>query len=226
MFEPVGAAAALVLLLPVLIIVAIAITALARRSPLIRHTRVGWRGKTLALWKFRTMWGAGEAVYFDPTVKSADDPRVTSRFAAWCRRRSIDELPQLLHVLRGEMSFVGPRPITRLEIDRFYGDCAEEILSVRPGLTGLWQLMGRNRLSYAKRRKLDLMFVRRASAGLYFSICVCQLDLAPFDTLIWPHLVFARFFPFLALTEGARRATGVRAKTDRRDPSAADAGIA
>jgi exopolysaccharide production protein ExoY len=170
MFEPVAAAVALVLLLPVLIIVATAITALARRSPLIRHTRVGWRGKTLALWKFRTMWGAGEAVYFDPTVKSADDPRVTSRFAAWCRRRSIDELPQLLHVVRGEMSLVGPRPITRLELDRFYGDCAEEILSVRPGLTGLWQLMGRNRLSYAKRRKLDLMFVRRASAGLYFAI--------------------------------------------------------
>jgi lipopolysaccharide/colanic/teichoic acid biosynthesis glycosyltransferase len=170
MFEPAAAAVALVVLLPLLIVVAAAITVLARRSPLIRHTRVGWRGETLAVWKFRTMWGAGEVVNCDPTVKLADDPRITSRFAAWCRRRSIDELPQLFHVVRRQMSFVGPRPITRLEIDTFYGDCAEELLSVRPGLTGLWQVMGRNRLSYANRRKLDLLFVRRASAGLYFSI--------------------------------------------------------
>lgn len=170
LFEPVAAAVALVLLLPVLIVVAAAITALARRSPLIRHTRVGWRGETLAMLKFRTMWGAGDSVDCDPTVKSANDPRITSRFAAWCRRTSIDELPQLFHVVRGEMSFVGPRPITRLEVDKFYGDCAEELLSLRPGLTGLWQLMGRNRLSYATRRELDLLFVRRASAGLYFSI--------------------------------------------------------
>jgi lipopolysaccharide/colanic/teichoic acid biosynthesis glycosyltransferase len=170
MFEPLAAALVLVLLLPVLIVVAATITALARRSPLIRHTRVGWRGETLAMLKFRTMWGAGELVDFDPTVKSADDPRITSRFAAWCRRTSIDELPQLFHVLRGRMSFVGPRPITKLEIDKQYGDCAEELLSLRPGLTGLWQLMGRNHLSYATRRELDLLFVRHASAGLYFSI--------------------------------------------------------
>jgi exopolysaccharide production protein ExoY len=172
MFEPVAAAVALALLLPVLIVVAAAITALSRRSPLIRHTRVGWQGETLAMWKFRTMWGADEAVDCDPTIKLADDPRVTSRFAAWCRRTSVDELPQLFHVVRGQMSFVGPRPITRVEIDKFYGDCAAELLSLRPGLTGLWQLMGRNRLSYAKRRELDLLFVRRASAGLYFSILV------------------------------------------------------
>jgi exopolysaccharide production protein ExoY len=170
LFEPIAASVALVLLLPVLIMVAAAIAALARRSPLIRHTRVGWRGETLAMLKFRTMWGSGESVYCDPTVKSADDRRVTSRFAAWCRRTSIDELPQLFHVVRGQMSFVGPRPITRVEIDRFYGDCTEEFLSVRPGLTGLWQVVGRNRLTYAMRRELDLQFVRRSSARLYFSI--------------------------------------------------------
>jgi lipopolysaccharide/colanic/teichoic acid biosynthesis glycosyltransferase len=170
MFEPAAAAVALVLLSPVLIAVAAVIMSLSRRSPLIRHTRVGWRGETLTMWKFRTMWGASEAVHYDPTIKSADDPRITSRFAAWCRRMSIDELPQLFHVVRGQMSFVGPRPITRVEIDTFYGDCAAELLSLRPGLTGLWQLLGRSRLSYAKRRKLDLLFVRRASAGLYFSI--------------------------------------------------------
>ncbi|HYZ83844.1 MAG TPA: sugar transferase [Bryobacteraceae bacterium] len=170
LFEPVAATVALALLLPLLMVVAAVITALSRRSPLIRHTRVGWRGETLRMWKFRTMWGAGEFIDCDPTIKSADDPRVTSRFAAWCRRTSIDELPQLFHVVQGQMSFVGPRPITRVEIDKFYGDCAAELLSLRPGLTGLWQLMGRNRLSYAQRRELDLLFVRRASARLYFSI--------------------------------------------------------
>src|SRR5882724_3407047 len=81
MFEPVAAAVALVLLLPVLMAVAAVITLLSRRFPLITHTRVGWRGDTLTMWKFRTMWGAGEAVHYDPTVKSADDPRITSRFA-------------------------------------------------------------------------------------------------------------------------------------------------
>ena len=170
MFEPVAAAAALALLLPVLVAVAAAITTLSRRSPLVRHTRVGWRGETFAVWKFRTMWGAAEVVDCDPTIKSADDPRVTSRFAAWCRRTSIDELPQLVHIMRGQMSFVGPRPITRVEIEKFYGDCAGELLSVRPGLTGLWQLLGRSHLSYAKRRELDLWFVKHASASLYFSI--------------------------------------------------------
>ena len=168
--EPVIAAMAILLLLPVLIVVALTIIVLSRRFPLIRHTRVGWRGETLKMWKFRTMWGGGHSVHCDPTRKSASDPRITSRFAAWCRRTSIDELPQLLHVMKGQMSLVGPRPITQMEIVRFYADCADELLSLRPGLTGLWQVMGRNRLTHARRRRLDLLLVRRASATLYFAI--------------------------------------------------------
>jgi lipopolysaccharide/colanic/teichoic acid biosynthesis glycosyltransferase len=103
-------------------------------------------------------------------MKSEDDPRVTSRFASWCRRYSLDELPQLYHIARGEMSFVGPRPITAAELASHYGDDAPEVLSVRPGLTGLWQSLGRNRLTYATRRRLDVWFVRHASPGLYFRI--------------------------------------------------------
>ena len=98
------------------------------------------------------------------------DPRVTSRFARWCRRHSLDELPQLFHVVRGEMSFVGPRPITRAELDYYYGAVAPEVLSARPGLAGLWQVRGRNHLTYAKRRRLDLFLVRRGTARLYLRI--------------------------------------------------------
>lgn len=110
-----------------------------------------------------------------PASKGSIDARVSSRFAAFCRRHSLDELPQLYHVIRGEMSFVGPRPITSEELNEHYGQAAYEVLSVRPGLTGLWQVMGRSKLSYAKRKRLDLLLVRRASRSLYFRILLCSV---------------------------------------------------
>jgi exopolysaccharide production protein ExoY len=178
--ERLAAAIALVLLSPLLLLLAIVIFVLSRRHPLIRHPRVGWRGQPLQVLKFRTMWDAGDRATrrfaienvsgYVPLSKNFADPRVSSRFAAFCRRHSLDELPQLYHVLRGEMSLVGPRPITREELDDHYGSSADEVLSVRPGLTGLWQVMGRSRLSYAERKRLDLLLVRRDSASLYFQI--------------------------------------------------------
>jgi lipopolysaccharide/colanic/teichoic acid biosynthesis glycosyltransferase len=160
--------------------IALAVAILSRRSPLVSHKRVGWRGAPLPMLKFRTMWKAGEPscgplVIEDvsdsvPTSKDAGDPRVTSRFAAFCRRFSLDELPQLYHVARGEMSFVGPRPITLAELETYYGDCADEVVSLRPGLTGLWQIGGRSHLSYEERTQLDLMLVRKFSPDVYFSI--------------------------------------------------------
>jgi exopolysaccharide production protein ExoY len=178
--ERLGAALALLVLSPLVAALAIAIIALSRRSPLVRHTRVGWRGAPLRMLKFRTMWGEGNPVapmcaiedVFGavPGSKSAGDARVTSSFASFCRRHSLDELPQLYHVVRGEMSLVGPRPITSAELRDHYGECAGEVLSVRPGLTGLWQIKGRSQLSYARRKRLDLIFVRRLSARLYFGI--------------------------------------------------------
>jgi lipopolysaccharide/colanic/teichoic acid biosynthesis glycosyltransferase len=160
--------------------VAAIIAILARRTPLVRHRRVGWHGADLRVLKFRTMWEPNQpwAPLFAiedvsntiPVAKNGEDDRITSRFAAWCRKHSIDELPQLYHVVRGEMSFVGPRPITRGELDEHYGSSAEAVLSLRPGLTGLWQLMGRSRLTYSKRKRLDLRLVRCASPGLYFRI--------------------------------------------------------
>lgn len=178
--EPCIAALALMVVAPALVVVAAIIAILARRTPLVRHRRVGWHGAELPVLKFRTMWEPNQpwAPLFAiedvsnaiPVAKNGEDDRITSRFAAWCRKHSIDELPQLYHVVRGEMSFVGPRPITRGELDEHYGSSAEAVLSLRPGLTGLWQLMGRSRLTYSKRKRLDLRLVRCASPGLYFRI--------------------------------------------------------
>jgi lipopolysaccharide/colanic/teichoic acid biosynthesis glycosyltransferase len=183
--ERILAALALVILAPILIVIAITILVLSRRNPLIRHNRVGWRGRPLAMLKFRTMWDPAKVPLIStkgrrfaiesvsgyvPISKLVVDDRVKSRFAAFCRRHSLDELPQLYHVVRGEMSLVGPRPITREEMHDYYGASSDEILSVRPGLTGLWQVRGRSRLSYERRRRLDLLLVRRASPDLYLAI--------------------------------------------------------
>jgi len=126
--------------------------------------------------KIRTMWDRSEPLVQHagswieyirsahvPILKGEHDPRVTSRLARFCRRFSLDELPQLIHVLSGSMRLVGPRPITRAEWDTYYGTLAVEVLSVSPGLTGLWQVVGRNRLTYAQRRRLDLFYARHRS---------------------------------------------------------------
>jgi exopolysaccharide production protein ExoY len=180
--ERVGSVALLMAAGPVVAGAALVVWALSGRSPLIAHRRVGWQGATLWMLKLRTMWegratdgrGSGWIEYLDddrgPELKHPDDSRVTSGFARFCRRHSIDELPQLWHVIRGEMSLVGPRPVTQSELERYYGPVAPEILEMKPGLAGLWQVSGRNRLSYAERRDLDLQLVRGRSAKLYLRI--------------------------------------------------------
>ena len=168
---------------PVLVASAVAVSLMSRRTPFIAHRRVGWRGEVLWMLKLRTMWGdegsgAGErrgwVEYIDDTAgpekKRPVDPRVPSRFARFCRRHSIDEIPQLWHVLRGEMSLVGPRPVTADELRRYYGADAAEVLKRKPGIAGLWQVSGRNRLTYSQRRKLDLDLVRNPSFLLYLRI--------------------------------------------------------
>jgi exopolysaccharide production protein ExoY len=177
--ERIAGMALLLILSPVLIATAIVIILLSRQSPLVAHQRLGQRGRPFWTLKFRTMWPAGkqwrvrllERVRQHPgDLKIAADPRITSAFARFCRRFSIDELPQLINVARGEMGFVGPRPLTREELYRHYGADAPGVLSVRPGLTGLWQINGRSRLSYEERRKLDLILVRNGSPRLYVEI--------------------------------------------------------
>jgi lipopolysaccharide/colanic/teichoic acid biosynthesis glycosyltransferase len=135
--------------------------------------------------KLRTMWdggtprGAGWIEHIDddrgPDLKSEADSRVTSSLARFCRRHSIDELPQLWHVIAGEMSLVGPRPVTQRELDIYYGSHAAEVLQAKPGLAGLWQISGRNRLTYAERCRLDLRLVRERTVSLYCAILLRTL---------------------------------------------------
>ncbi len=179
--ERTAALALLVALSPLLAAIAIAVALLSSRSPLVAHRRCGRHGSALWMLKFRTMWtpeargarhGLVEFLGENPVPerKFVPDPRVTSRFAGFCRKYSLDELPQLWHIWRGEMSFVGPRPVTRAELQKHYGDAAAEVLALKPGLTGLWQVLGRNRLTYPQRRRLDLFLARKFSAPFYFAI--------------------------------------------------------
>ena len=116
-------------------------------------------------------WTLVEHVFVaDLHLKTRADARIKSRFAAWCRRFSIDELPQLWNVVQGNMALIGPRPLTTEEIQVHYGAQAVELLSRKPGITGLWQIKGRSLLSYRQRRRLDLFMIRKWSIGLYLHI--------------------------------------------------------
>ncbi len=165
--------------LPLIGGVAAAVAMLSRQNPFLVHRRVGQGGDELSVLKIRTMWGSAfEDESEAETVngqKSADDPRVTSGLARFCRRHSIDELPQLLQVLSGQMSLVGPRPLTREEIANHYDGAEKELTRLRPGLSGLWQVRGRNRLTYRQRRRLDLFLVRRFSLALYLQVIVATI---------------------------------------------------
>ena len=170
---------------PILIASAAILCFLSRRSPLIAHRRAGWHGETLWMLKLRTMWspsnrGRGRWVEFIDDDngferKQEDDVRIGSTFARFCRRHSIDEIPQLWHVIRGEMSLVGPRPMTPLEIRRYYGADTDEVLRIKPGIAGLWQTSGRNRLTYAERRELDIRYVRGRTLAVYTRILMRTL---------------------------------------------------
>ncbi len=134
--------------------------------------RIGKRGRTFKCFKFRTMYADAEdrlvrLLKNDPEARQQwernwklnDDPRVT-RIGRFLRTTSLDELPQIFNVLKGEMSLVGPRPVTQDEIEKYYKDMAERCFCVPPGITGLWQVSGRSNTSYDYRITLDLWYVR------------------------------------------------------------------
>jgi lipopolysaccharide/colanic/teichoic acid biosynthesis glycosyltransferase len=143
---------------------------------LFRQERIGAGGKRFTCYKFRTMHaGASDQAHRDLVLgmlsrddrssdqskaayKLVDDPRVI-RSCRWLRKTSLDELPQLINVLRGEMSMVGPRPPLPYEVER-YDQWQLERLAVRPGITGLWQVSGRNRLTYNEMCALDINYIR------------------------------------------------------------------
>jgi exopolysaccharide production protein ExoY len=167
---------------PVIVASGAAISWLSGQSPFIAHLRVGEGGRLFWMWKLRTMWapqssGKNKRAWVEYIVaepasdhKDPQDRRVTSGFARFLRRHSIDEIPQLWHVARGEMSLVGPRPLTRTELTRHYGARAPEVLSVKPGVTGLWQTRGRNTIKFPERAAMDLEMVAQRTTWTYLSI--------------------------------------------------------
>ncbi len=179
--EIVIAFAAVVLLAPVLLVIAIAVWAQDGGSPIFVHQRLGRGGVLFPCLKFRSMVvdsqvRLAELLATDPDAaaewardqKLRDDPRIT-RLGQWLRKTSLDELPQLFNVLAGQMSLVGPRPIVESEIWR-YGRYYQHYCSVRPGITGLWQVSGRNDLSYRRRVVLDTVYARTRSLAVDLAI--------------------------------------------------------
>jgi lipopolysaccharide/colanic/teichoic acid biosynthesis glycosyltransferase len=164
-----AASLALVLLLPLMVAVALAIALGSRGAPLFRQRRVGRFGREFEMWKFRTMVADAERRRAELIAQSLEsewlhlehDPRVT-RIGRVLRRTSVDELPQLLNVVRGDMSLVGPRPLPPIEQDNLPA-WARARLEVRPGLTGLWQVNGRTQLGVQAMLRLDCEYVRAHS---------------------------------------------------------------
>ena len=165
---------ALVLAAPVMLAVALLILVTDGGPAVFSHTRVGFNGKRFACYKFRTMMANSERVLADYLASNPEaakeweqnwkfkkDPRITF-LGHILRKSSLDELPQLINVLRGEMSCVGPRPVVPDELKR-YDSCAIDYLKTRPGLTGLWQVTGRDAMDYPSRVSIDSRYVREWS---------------------------------------------------------------
>jgi lipopolysaccharide/colanic/teichoic acid biosynthesis glycosyltransferase len=160
----------LILASPLLIVIALVVKMSSKGPVFFAHRRLGRNGKEFACLKFRTMSvDAEERLKQDPQLrrrfeekfKLEDDPRITG-CGAFLRRTSLDELPQLFHVLRGEMSLVGPRPIIRDELSK-YSIYGQKLLSVKPGLSGLWQVCGRSHTTYPQRVMMDMHYIDHRS---------------------------------------------------------------
>lgn len=171
LFDLLAVITIIMLISPVLLLVAIGVWFTTGRPVIFGHERVGRHGNSFKCYKFRSMVPNADQVLkellerdpearaqWEREFKLKDDPRIT-RFGHFIRKTSLDELPQLWNVLRGDMSLVGPRPVVNKELDTYYGDASKHYLSVRPGLTGLWQVSGRNDVSYEQRVQMDRHYV-------------------------------------------------------------------
>ncbi len=174
-FDIVFSLAILILCLPLFLLIALLIRCSSKGKVIYCQKRIGRGGTPFYCFKFRTMFPDAEARLKDIlshddakrqewelNFKLKDDPRIVP-LGNFLRRTSLDELPQFWNVLKGDLSVVGPRPVVQEEIARHFGGKAEKILSVRPGITGLWQVSGRSDTNYATRIGLDEQYVDNRS---------------------------------------------------------------
>jgi len=179
-FDALGALIGLILCAPLFLIVAILIKATSKGPVLFRQERYGLGRRTFCIYKFRTMVENAEAAQAalehmnenaGPVFKIFKDPRIT-KLGALLRRTSIDELPQLLNVLKGEMSLVGPRPLNLRDVGKFSEAWLMRRFSVKPGLTCLWQIGGRSNVSFDRWMELDLHYIDHWSLEMDLRILV------------------------------------------------------
>ncbi|MGH7937528.1 MAG: sugar transferase, partial [Bryobacteraceae bacterium] len=189
--DTLGAFAALIFFSIPMLVAAIAIKLTSKGPIIFKQMRAGKHGRPFVMYKFRTMWSDAEMRRAEllpynqmrgPVFKVEADPRVTP-IGRWLRRTSIDETPQLLNVLRGHMSLVGPRPLPIYEVENFENTAQRRRLSVKPGVTCLWQISGRNKLQdFSDWVKLDLDYIDNWSLGLDIKILLRTIPAVLFGT--------------------------------------------
>jgi lipopolysaccharide/colanic/teichoic acid biosynthesis glycosyltransferase len=172
--DVIGAIFCLIILAPILPLIVLAIRLDSAGSPIFRQIRAGKDGVPFVIYKFRTMCDGAEKLCKgfrnrnEPVMKLENDSRVTP-LGEYLRRYSLDELPQVINILKGDMSFVGPRPCVLEEVNS-YTEYQRQRLAGKPGLTGLAQINGRSELGFDKIVRYDIYYNRNLSIGLYFKI--------------------------------------------------------
>ncbi len=170
-FDIIGSLLGLIILSPIFLILSIVVKADSPGPIFFAHKRLGYNGNLIKIYKFRTMVINAEELLknlspeqkeeFAKNFKLENDPRIT-KVGNFLRKSSLDELPQLLNILKGELSIVGPRPIVEKELEN-YGIYGDKLLSVKPGLTGNWQANGRSDTTYEERVEMDMQYIDNRS---------------------------------------------------------------
>lgn len=177
-FDFIAALIGIILLSPIFLIISILIRRDSKGPIVFGHVRKGLHGRDIKVYKFRTMYENSKEIFenfteeqkreFYINFKLDNDPRIT-KIGEFLRKTSLDELPQLFNILKGDMSIVGPRPIVEAEIEK-YGKYADKLFSVVPGLTGYWQANGRSDTTYEERVDMDMYYIDNRSISLDLKI--------------------------------------------------------
>lgn len=177
-FDIVCSLIGLIVLSPVFIILSILVKTTSEGPVFFAHKRVGKGGKTIKIYKFRSMVTNAEELIkqftpeqkaeYEKSFKLENDPRIT-KVGNFMRKTSLDELPQLINILKGDISVVGPRPVMDVET-QIYGNYRNMLLSVKPGLTGFWAANGRSHTTYTRRRAMEIYYVKNRSVLLDLKI--------------------------------------------------------